>query len=280
MKIAVAQLTSSDDPDANLDMVLSMMDQAKGVDMLFTPEVTNCVSMDRAHQMAVLQPQEGNSFLDAVRAKAHALGLWVHLGSIAVKTDDPQGRFANRSVLIDPLGEIRASYDKIHMFDVRLSETEQYRESAGYRAGEQAVVVNTPHASLGMTVCYDLRFPKLYRDLAQSGAQILTVPAAFAVPTGQAHWATLLRARAIETGCFVVASAQTGKHRGSGRRTYGHSMIIDPWGEVVLDAGRETGLHFAQLDLTAIDKARRRVPSLDHDKPYSLVKINADEHTH
>jgi predicted amidohydrolase len=187
-------------------------------------------------------------------------------------THDADGRFANRSFLISPSGDIVAHYDKIHMFDVNVSETEVYRESAGYRPGTKAVLAETPFAKIGMTVCYDLRFPHLYRRLAQAGAQIITVPAAFNHITGAAHWHTLLRARAIETGCFVLAPAQTGFHpetKGKGRNTYGHSLAIAPWGEILTDAGTEPGVTFVDLDIDAVTKARARVPSLTHDREFT-----------
>ena len=246
------------------------MDQSAGQDMLFLPEVTNCVSLDREYQTAVLSHFDSNPFLDALCERAQALGLWVAVGSIALKTDDADGRFANRSILIDATGSVVAHYDKIHMFDVVLSETESYHESRGYRPGDIAVLAKTPWGKMGMTICYDLRFPALYRALAQAGAGLLAVPSAFARPTGAAHWHTLLRARAIETGCFVIASAQTGEHSGSGRKTFGHSSIIDPWGKVILDAGQDVGLHFAELDLVAVDKARACMSSLRHDRPFEV----------
>ncbi|MEM6307257.1 MAG: carbon-nitrogen hydrolase family protein [Pseudomonadota bacterium] len=271
MRLMILQMTASDDPQDNLSVVLDAMDQTQGVaDILMTPEVTNCVSLSRAHQNQVLDLWDGNGFLAAVQARAVALGIWVLLGSVAVKTNDPDGRFANRSVLVSPMGRIAAWYDKIHMFDVTLPNGETYTESNGYRPGDCAVLARTPWAMLGLSVCYDVRFPYLYRDLAQSGAQVLTVPSAFAVATGQAHWETLLRARAIETGCFVVAPAQTGTHPGSGRKTYGHSLVIDPWGQVVLDMGTASGLQSCTLDLGQVDTARAAVPSVMATQTYKM----------
>jgi predicted amidohydrolase len=249
MKVAIAQITSSDQPAENLATVLSVMNQAAGQDILFLPEVTNCVSLDRAHQLQVLEPYDGNGFIAAICERARLLRLWVALGSVTVKTDGDDGRFANRSVMINAEGKIVAFYDKIHMFDVTLSETERYHESKGYRPGTEAAVVQTPWAELGLSICYDLRFAALHRALARAGARVLSVPSAFARATGEAHWHVLLRARAIETGCFVIAAAQTGVHSGSGRKTFGHSLIVGPWGEVILDAGLEIGLHFVTLDL-------------------------------
>ena len=277
MKVAIAQITSSDQPAENLATVLSVMNQAAGQDILFLPEVTNCVSLDRAHQLQVLEPYDGNGFIAAICERARLLRLWVVLGSVTVKTDGDDGRFANRSVMINAEGKIVAFYDKIHMFDVTLSETERYHESKGYRPGTEAAVVHTPWAELGLSICYDLRFAALHRALAQAGARVLSVPSAFARATGEAHWHVLLRARAIETGCFVIAAAQTGVHSGSGRKTFGHSLIVGPWGEVILDAGLEIGLHFATLDLGEVDRARARVASLQHDRPFGLKRYQSHD---
>ena len=277
MKVAIAQITSSDQPAENLATVLSVMNQAAGQDILFLPEVTNCVSLDRAHQLQVLEPYDGNGFIAAICERARLLRLWVALGSVTVKTDGDDGRFANRSVMINAEGKIVAFYDKIHMFDVTLSETERYNESKGYRPGTEAAVVQTPWAELGLSICYDLRFAALHRALAQAGARVLSVQSAFARATGEAHWHVLLRARAIETGCFVIAAAQTGVHSGSGRKTFGHSLIVGPWGEVILDAGLEIGLHFATLDLGEVDRARARVASLQHDRPFGLKRYQSHD---
>ena len=277
MKVAIAQITSSDQPAENLATVLSVMNQAAGQDILFLPEVTNCVSLDRAHQLQVLEPYDGNGFIAAICERARLLRLWVALGSVTVKTDGDDGRFANSSVMINAEGKIVAFYDKIHMFDVTLSETERYHESKGYRPGTEAAVVQTPWAELGLSICYDLRFAALHRALAQAGAKVLLVPSAFARATGEAHWHVLLRARAIETGCFVIAAAQTGVHSGSGRKTFGHSLIVGPWGEVILDAGLEIGLHFATLDLGEVDRARECVASLQHDRPFGLKRYQSHD---
>ncbi len=277
MKVAIAQITSSDQPAENLATVLSLMNQAAGQDILFLPEVTNCVSLDRAYQLQVLEPYDGNAFIAAICERARLLRLWVALGSVTVKTDGDDGRFANRSVMINAQGKIVAFYDKIHMFDVTLSDTERYHESKGYRPGAEAAVVQTPWAELGLSICYDLRFAALHRALAHAGAKVLSVPSAFARATGEAHWHVLLRARAIETGCFVIAAAQTGVHSGSGRETFGHSLIVGPWGEVILDAGLEIGLHFATLDLGEVDRARARVASLQHDRPFGLKRYQSHD---
>jgi len=274
MKVALLQLTSSDDPAENLEIVRGMMRQAadQGARFILTPEVTNCVSSSRTHQAAVLSTQDDDATLAGLREEAAQLGVWLLIGSLALKTTDPDGRFANRSFLIGPDGAIGAWYDKIHMFDVQVSEVETYRESAGFRPGDSAVLADAGFAKIGMTVCYDVRFPHLHRSLAQAGAQILTVPAAFSPVTGAAHWEPLLRARAIETGCYVLAPAQTGLHpssTGGTRRTYGHSMVISPWGEVLADAGTEPGITFVDLAMDDVAQARARVPALMHDRKFT-----------
>jgi deaminated glutathione amidase len=274
MKAALLQLTSSDDPAENFGTVRGMMQQAadQGAGFILTPEVTNCVSSSRAHQAAVLSSQEDDATLAGLRKEAARLGVWLLIGSLALKTTDSDGRFANRSFLIGPDGAIRAWYDKIHMFDVQVSEVETYRESAGFRPGDSAVLADAGFAKIGMTVCYDVRFPHLHRSLAQAGAQVLTVPAAFSPVTGAAHWGPLLRARAIETGCYVLAPAQTGLHpssTGGTRRTYGHSMVISPWGEVLADAGTEPGITFVDLAMDDVAQARARVPALMHDRKFT-----------
>ena len=273
MRAGLVQLTVTDDPGANLPATVALVRQAAagGADLILTPECTNALSSDRARQRALFHPEEIDPTLSALRDEATRAGKWLLIGSLGLLTHDADGRFANRSFLITPDGAIAARYDKIHMFDVNVSESEVYRESVGYRPGTQATFVDTPLGRIGMTVCYDLRFPHLYRRLAQAGAQILTVPAAFNHLTGAAHWEVLLRARAIETGCFVLAPAQTGFHAeqaGNGRRTHGHSLAIAPWGEVLSDAGQEPGVTFADLDLTQVDRARARIPSLTHDRAF------------
>lgn len=269
MKIALLQMTSGDDPDANLKITLAMMHDAaaKGAAFLLTPEVTNCISLRRADLAKRLRFEDEDGTLAAIRDTAKALGVWVSIGSLGLKTDDPDGRYANRSFLISPDGDIVARYDKIHMFDVQVSETETYQESKGYRPGDRAVVAQTPFGGVGLTICYDVRFPHLHRDLAKAGADILLVPAAFSTVTGAAHWETLLRARAIETGCFVLAAAQTGQHSAK-RATYGHSMVVSPWGQVLADAGTETGITVVDLDLNEVAQARQRIAALTHDRDY------------
>lgn len=272
-RVALLQLTSSDDPVENLQTVRNLMQEAseQGAELVLTPEVTNCVSSSRTHQRNVLSLEEDDETLAGLRADAKKHGVWLLIGSLALKSEDKDGRFANRSFLIGPSGEIVARYDKIHMFDVQVSPEETYRESDGYRPGTNAIVAETAFGKVGMTICYDVRFPDLHRRLAKAGAEILTVPAAFSHLTGKAHWETLLRARAIETGCFVLAPAQTGLHsasRGKQRQTHGHSMVIAPWGEVLLDAGKKSGVSCVDLDLSMVAKARRKVPSLNHDRDF------------
>jgi len=273
MRIALIQLTVTDDPVANLAATLGFVRQAhaEGAEFIMTPECTNGLWSNRAAQKALLRLEEDDATLAALRDEAGKLGIWLLIGSLALLTGDSDGRFANRSFLIRPDASIAARYDKIHMFDVNVSETEVYRESAAFRPGSQAVIAQTPFAPIGMTVCYDVRFATLYRKLAQGGAQIITVPAAFNHITGAAHWETLLRARAIENGAFVLAPAQTGFHAeagGKGRRTYGHSLAIAPWGEVLADGGTDPGVTLVDLDLTQVADARGRVPSLQHDRGF------------
>ena len=274
MRAGLVQLTVTDDPAANLPVTLRHIDAAvaAGAGFVLTPECTNALSSNRARLRSLLHPEETDPTLAALRNAAARHGIWLLAGSLGLLTQDEDSRFANRSLLIAPSGEIHARYDKIHMFDVNVSETEVYHESAGYRPGNRAVLAETPFATIGLTVCYDVRFPHLYRRLAQSGAQIITVPAAFNHITGAAHWETLLRARAIETGCFILAPAQTGFHaeaEGKGRRTHGHSLAIAPWGEILADAGTEPGITLIDLDLTEVAKARARIPSLSHDRGFT-----------
>ncbi len=273
MRAALLQITSSDIPSDNCTIVSAMVQDAaaQGAGFVLTPEVTNCVSMSRSQQNAVLHLQEDDPHLVTLQDLAAELNIWLMLGSFGFKTGDADGRFANRCILINPQGQIVASYDKIHMFDVDITKTETFRESDGYRPGTQAVVADTPFAKIGLSICYDMRFPHLYHALAQAGAQILTMPAAFSPVTGAAHWHSLLRARAIETGCFVLAPAQTGLHpsnTGKTRSTYGHSLVVSPWGEVLMDAGTEAGVYMFDLDMNSVDDARRKVPALRHVREF------------
>ena len=273
MRIGLVQLTASDDPGGNLEKTRTYINEAaaSGATFVLTPEVTNCVSLSRSHQISVLQTETDDLTLKGLRTSAREHCIWLLIGSLALKDPDADGRFVNRSFLINPAGEIVAHYDKIHMFDVAISETETYRESDGFRPGDMATLAKIGDIGVGMTICYDIRFPHLYRNLAQSGAQILTVPSAFSPDTGAAHWETLLRARAIETASFVLAPAQCGTHPSNSvrtRKTYGHSMAVDPWGKVLADGGVLPGVTTVDLDLTSVDDVRRRLPSLRHDSPY------------
>ena len=267
MRAAILQLNASDRPLENLSHILTMVRQAAsdGAEFVFTPEVSNCLSTSRSHQNEVLCHQEDDQTLAELCNLAREFYISISIGSLALKTDDADGRFANRSFLIDPLGEVVGQYDKIHMFDVQISKTETYRESAGYRPGEKAVVAETALGKVGMAICYDMRFPLLSNALAQAGAETLLYPAAFSPITGAAHWHSLLRARAIETGCYVIAAAQTGTHPTSGskaRTTFGHSLVVDPWGEVILDAGTDAGDYAFDIKMDNVAKARQKVPSL------------------
>lgn len=275
MRVGLVQLTSSDDPEANLPGTRAFIEEAAagGADFVLTPEVTNCVSASRTRQNEVLRTEEEDATLKALREDTRRLGIWLLVGSLALKAgDDP--RFVNRSFLIGPDGGIRMRYDKIHMFDVQISETETYRESDGYRPGDAAALGEVDGVPVGLTICYDVRFPYLYRGLAKAGARVITVPSAFSPETGVAHWETLLRARAIETGSFILAPAQCGTHaaaRGRQRSTYGHSLAVDPWGRVLADGGDLPGVTLVDLDLELVDDVRKRLPSLTHDRDYRKV---------
>lgn len=276
IRAGLIQLSSSDDPARNLPVTENYIREAAagGAEFVATPENTNILSTDRAHQRATLFLEEDDPTLARLRAVAQELGIWLSIGSLSLKTGDADGRFANRSFLVSPAGEAVARYDKINMFDVKLDGGESYRESAAVRPGTRAVVAQTPFARLGLTICYDLRFPQLYRSLAQAGAEILLVPAAFTVPTGRAHWEVLLRARAIETGCFVLAAAQCGDHlkaQGKARRTYGHSLAVSPWGEVLADGGEEPGVTFIDLTLNQVYDSRRKIPAWRDNRSFELI---------
>ena len=274
MRVALAQLCSGDDPAANLRMTEALVREAVGggARLVLTPECTNIVSADRERQRAVLREEAEDPTLARLTAVAAELSAWLLVGSLCLRASGGDGRFVNRSLLIGPDGAVRARYDKIHMFDVTLAGGEAYRESAAYRPGARAVLTEVAGLRLGMTVCYDLRFPQLYRDLAQAGAEVLSAPSAFTVPTGEAHWHVLVRARAIETGAYVLAPAQSGTHaaaRGAQRRTYGHSLAVSPWGEVLADGGEGVGVVFAEVDPGEVARARAMVPSLGHDREYA-----------
>lgn len=272
----LVQLSVGDDPARNLPDTRALIAEAagRGAGFVLTPECTNMVTQDRDWQRRVVATEAEDVTLRALRAQAADLGIWLLIGSLALKSDDPEEvRLVNRSLLIAPDGAIAARYDKIHMFDVTISDTESYAESRSYRPGRRAVLARGP-AALGMTVCYDLRFPHLFRALAGAGAQVLAVPSAFNDTTGAAHWHVLLRARAIETGAFVLAPAQCGTHRAEhasplrARRSFGHSLAVSPWGEVLADAGEQPGVSILKLDLREVEKARSRIPSVHADQPF------------
>jgi deaminated glutathione amidase len=278
-KAACVQMNSVAEIAPNLASASNFIRAAAGAGarLVMTPENTTLIDPNRARALAKTPPEETHPGVPHFSALARELGIWLLIGSMPVRADDK--RIANRSFLYDPTGGIVARYDKIHMFDVDLANGETYRESNGVKPGEQGVVAATPWGGLGLTICYDVRFAYLHRALAHAGAVMLTVPAAFTVPTGQAHWHVLLRARAIETGCFVFAPAQTGEHA-EGRLTYGHSLIISPWGEVLADAGEAPGFIIADVDLAQVHKSRSMVPALRHDReferPHSLMRAASE----
>jgi deaminated glutathione amidase len=270
--VACVQITSQREFAPNVQAVGDLARRARdaGADLIMTPEITGMFEPKRDLHLAKATDETGNPALAAFRELARETGAWFLVGSLAIKLE--AARLANRSFLLGPDGAIAARYDKIHMFDVDLKNGESYRESALYRPGDSAVLAALPWGTLGMTICYDLRFPYLYRALAQAGADFLSIPAAFTAPTGKAHWHVLQRARAIENGCFVFAPAQWGEHA-EGRKTYGHSLIVDPWGEVLADAGEGVGFVTAEIDPAKIAEARRMVPALRHDRPVSAPRM-------
>ena len=266
-RIAVFQSNSGIDPEANARSLTAAIAEAaaRGAEMLFTPEMSGLLDRDAARAATNLRSEAEDVVLAACREAAKTHSIWLHLGSLAVRLED--GKVANRGFVIDREGRIKARYDKIHLFDVDLPTGESWRESSVYSAGSGAVLMSgSPIGKLGLTICYDLRFPALFARLAEADADVISVPAAFTVPTGQAHWHILLRARAIEAGLFIVAAAQAGSHE-DGRQTFGHSLVIDPWGEVLLDMGDAVGVGFADIDLTRISDVRARLPALRHRRP-------------
>ena len=275
LTLGLLQMTSSIDPDENravLDAGVRDL-AARGAQLIMTPEMTGLLDGNKARLRSHATTEDADETVALTRTLARELGVWILLGSQAVVVDDaPDSLLANRSFLIDPNGAVRARYDKIHLFDVDLPSGERYRESNSYRPGKDAVVAETPWGKLGLAICYDVRFPHLFRTLAQAGAKLIAVPAAFTKVTGEAHWHTLLRARAIETGCFIVAPAQTGRHK-DGRATFGHSLVIAPWGDVLADGGEEPGGLIAQIDLSHVETARARIPALQHDRAFELVEV-------
>ena len=266
-RIALFQSNTGIDPKASAEALADAIAKAAegGATMLFTPEMSGLLDRDSQRASTNLRVEEEDVVLAACRAAAREHEIWLHIGSLAVLADD--GKVANRGFVVDRGGIVRARYDKIHLFDVDLPTGESWRESSVYRAGDNVVLVNgTPLGKLGLTICYDLRFPMLFARIAEADADVISVPAAFTVPTGRAHWHTLLRARAIEAGLFVVAAAQVGRHE-DGRHTFGHSLVVDPWGEVLLDMEEDVGIGFAEIDLARIPEVRSRIPALNHRRP-------------
>jgi predicted amidohydrolase len=266
-RVALFQSTTGIDPAANLRSVETAIGEAAsgGAEMLFTPEMSGLLDRDSARASKNLRKEDEDEVLAGCREAARRHRIWLHVGSLAILVGD--GKVANRGFVIDREGQLRARYDKIHLFDVDLPTGESWRESNTYSAGKDVVVVNgTPVGKLGLTICYDLRFPGLFARLAEADADVIAVPAAFTVPTGRAHWHVLQRARAIEAGLFVVAAAQVGHHE-DGRNTFGHSLVVDPWGEILLDMGEQPGVGFADIDLKRISDVRSRIPALSHRRP-------------
>ncbi len=275
-KGACVQTTTGPNIDANIRHTSDLVRRARdaGADFIGLPEVVNVMDMDRKALAGKTTLECVDPMLAKMCGLAEEIGAWILIGSIVVKHErslDESGRqkFANRSILIDDNGLVKGRYDKIHMFDVNIGSGESYRESKSYEPGDQSKLTETPWGMIGMTVCYDLRFPYLFRDLAKSGAEMFSIPSAFTRPTGMAHWHILMRARAIENGCFVIAPAQCG-HHGGGRKTYGHSLIIAPWGEILADGGEEPGFVVADIDMDLVEEARSKVPSIYHDRDYGL----------
>jgi predicted amidohydrolase len=270
-RIGLIAMRSSRRPSDNIAAATRLIEEAKrgGADYVLTPEMTNIMEIDRERLFATIVPEEEDPTLATLRELARALGLHVHIGSLAIKVSPDKA--ANRSFLIDPAGDIVARYDKIHMFDVDLKGGESYRESRNFRAGDLAVVTDLPWGRLGLTICYDLRFPALYRALAEAGALFITIPSAFTRQTGEAHWHVLNRARAIETGSFILAAAQGGKHE-NGRETFGHSLVVDPWGRILAEGDTEPAVVFADVDPSEVAAARARIPSLEHGRRFEMVE--------
>lgn len=271
LKVALIQTRTPATPEASRAELEPLIRQAAagGARLVVTPEGANFLQKDRSLRDGLLRAEAEDAVVQAALGWAQELDLWLLLGSVIVRSDAKgDDRAANRSLLISPQGQIVTRYDKLHVYDVDLPTGERWRESSAIRPGEAAVVAPTPFGGVGMTVCYDLRFPHLFRSLAKAGADVITVPAAFTVPTGQAHWEVLLRARAIETGCFILAPAQGGQHE-DGRATFGHSVVVGPWGEVIARLDNDApGVLFAELDLSAVDRARQAVPQLTHDRDF------------
>lgn len=274
MRIAVLQMTSGIDPVTNAATMVAAIGEAAsgGATMIFTPEMSGLIDRDRERARDAVRTESEDMVLAAVRRAAADQKIWVHIGSLAIDAGRGDGKFVNRAFVIDPHGEIVGRYDKIHLFDVDLTTGESWRESNVYVAGDAAAVSETEVGKLGLSICYDLRFPALYTALSDAGAVVMAIPAAFTVPTGQAHWHVLMRARAIENACFVIAAAQTGHHE-DGRETYGHSLVIGPWGDILLDMGTAAGIGFCDIDLGQVADVRGRIPVIAHRRPIrSLIE--------
>ena len=274
-RVGLIQMRSAREPQVNTEAAAKLIGEAKtgGADYVLTPEMTNIMELSREKLFATIVPEENDPSLATFRELARALGIYVHVGSLAVKVSPDKA--ANRAFVIDRRGDIVARYDKIHMFDVDLANGERYRESRSYRAGDLAVVADLPWGRLGVTICYDLRFPALYRALAEVGASFLAIPSAFTKQTGEAHWHVLMRARAIENGCYVLAAAQGGRHE-NGRDTFGHSLVVDPWGRIIAEGGTEPGVVFADIDPAEVSAARAKVPSLQHGRRFEILEPMAE----
>jgi predicted amidohydrolase len=271
----LVQMRASLSPQTNLDAAIRLIEQAKnaGAEYVLTPEMTNIFEIKRERLFATIAPEESDTTLAALRELARKLGIFLHVGSLAIKVLPEKA--ANRSFLISRKGDILARYDKIHMFDVELGAGESYRESRNYRPGEIGVAADLPWGRLGLTICYDLRFPALYRALAEAGCSFLAIPSAFTKQTGEAHWHVLIRARAIENGAFVLAAAQGGKHE-NGRETFGHSLIVDPWGRILAEGGTEPGVLLAAIDPAEVTAARAKIPSLQHGRRFEMIEPMAE----
>jgi len=274
-RVGLIQMRSAREPQVNTEAAAKLIGEAKtgGAEYVLTPEMTNIMELSREKLFATIVPEENDPSLATFRELARALGIYVHVGSLAVKVSPDKA--ANRAFVIDRRGDIVARYDKIHMFDVDLANGERYRESRSYRAGDLAVVADLPWGRLGVTICYDLRFPALYRALAEAGASFLAIPSAFTKQTGEAHWHVLMRARAIENGCYVLAAAQGGRHE-NGRDTFGHSLVVDPWGRIIAEGGTEPGVVFADVDPAEVSAARAKVPSLQHGRRFEILEPMAE----
>lgn len=269
----MAQMCSGIDPLPNTNTMIAALHEASkgGAEMLFTPEMSNLIDSNGPRAVLCLAEEANDDQLKRIQAAAADTGVWLHVGSMAFLSGTPGGKRANRALVIDNQGEIRARYDKLHLFDVDLATGEQWRESASYAPGERAVVATTPIGQMGLSICYDLRFPALFQAQSAAGATVLAIPSAFTVTTGSAHWHVLMRARAIENAAWVIAAAQAGHHE-DGRHTFGHSLVVNPWGEVILDMGDKCGVSFAEIDVISVNDVRARIPVIAHRRPIPLVE--------